>query len=47
MTIALATTAVYLALAAAGHSPPVWMWAALFAINGATLMLRVARRLSR
>lgn len=42
--VAAATTACYLALAAAGSSPPAWMWGALVAVNGSALALAYRRR---
>lgn len=43
LVIALATFAVFFALAAAGSSPPLWMWVVLIAVNAAAVAVEVRR----
>lgn len=43
LAITAATVAVFFALAAAGSSPPVWMWVLLLGFNAAALTLAVRR----
>lgn len=39
IAITAGTTSSYFALAAAGSSPPAWMWGALIGVNAALLTL--------